>query len=317
MHALTSCSKRHDISYVLRAISHNNAARRFRVVALDGPCQGAYYAKMKIGSEQHKELFCRWFIDSNLAYEPTDLAWPDLDEHSLAFLHAVPVWRSALEVEVNAGGMLDAFASTQRDPLIREALALQGYEEARHGRMLRTLFDRYNIDVTDVEPSPQSSKGAFVSFGYDECLDSFFGFGIFRIAREAKVVADSLINVFSRVLIEEARHIVFFVNWVAYDYAQRGMRLPVLRIVPSVYGYASAALRTIRRATTIDRKDRGMTLAGDVFSGITFTEFLRTALAENERYMSAFDPRLLRPGLIPAVARVLLWLPGAQSREAV
>ncbi len=261
---------------------------------------------MKIGSEQHKELFCRWFIDSNLAYEPTDLAWPDLDEHSLAFLHAVPVWRSALEVEVNAGGMLDAFASTQRDPLIREALALQGYEEARHGRMLRTLFDRYNIDVTDVEPSPQSSKGAFVSFGYDECLDSFFGFGIFRIAREAKVVADSLINVFSRVLIEEARHIVFFVNWVAYDRARRGLGAAPLQALPTARGYLQAILKTVRRGKSANADERGMGVALDVFAGLTLERFLLTCLEENDRYMAAFDQRLLRPRFVPTLVRCAL-----------
>jgi hypothetical protein len=244
---------------------------------------------MIIGSDEHKELFCRSFVDSHLAYEPADLPWPDLDEQSLAFLHAVPVWRSALEVEVNAGAMLDAFAATQNDGLVREALQLQGYEEARHGRMLRALFDRYGIEVPALRPSITSSKAAFVSFGYDECLDSFFGFGIFRIAREANVVAESLINLFARILIEEARHIVFFVNWVAYDRARRGVGAPILQALPTAWGYAQALFKTIRRGRSANADERGM---------------------------EAFDPRLLRPRVVPMLVRCALRILPRRARTS-
>lgn len=261
---------------------------------------------MKIGSGEHKELFCRSFIDSHLAYEPEQLAWPQLDERSLAFLHGVPVWRSALEVEINAGAMLDAFAVTQRDPVIRQALQLQGYEEARRGRMLATLFERYGISVGPVQPDIHSSRAAFVSFGYDECLDSFFGFGIFRIARESKAVAESLINLFARVLVEEARHIVFFVNWISYERARQGAGSPVLQALPTAYGYAQALLKTIRRGKSANAGERGMGVAMDAFAGLTLERFLRTCLEENDRYMAAFDSRLLRPRVIPALVRSAL-----------
>jgi hypothetical protein len=268
-----------------------------------------------IGSEEHKELFCRSFIDSHTAYEPQELAWPRLDDSSLEFLRSIPVWTTALEVEVNAGALLRAFALTQRDGLVREALNLQGYEEDRHGRMISALVDRYALPAGTVVAKGRPSRREFLAFGYGECLDSFFGFGIFRIARDARVVSEELTNLFARVIFEEARHIVFFVNWVAYDCAQRGLRLPAMRVVPSLYGYFSAMLRTLRRATSVNRHDKGMTLAGDVFSGLTLPKFLRTALAENDRYMSAFDPRLLRPWLIPTLARAVLALPGVNGQR--
>ncbi|HKU67965.1 MAG TPA: hypothetical protein VJP85_09325 [Candidatus Baltobacteraceae bacterium] len=261
---------------------------------------------MKIGSDEHKELFCRSFIDSHLAYDPRELAWPDLDDRSLAFLHAVPVWGSAFEVEVNAGNMLETFAATQRDPLVREALELQGHEETRHGVMLSTLFERASIRISRVDPSIRSGKSAFVSFGYDECLDSFFGFGIFRIAREANVVSEALINVFARVLIEEARHIVFFVNWIAYDRAKRGLGAEILQAPPTAFGYAQALFKTIRRGKSANAQGRGMAVALDVFAGLTLERFLRTCLEENDRYMEAFDPRLLRPRVVPALVRYAL-----------
>jgi hypothetical protein len=269
---------------------------------------------MKIGSPEHKELFCRSFTDSFLPYEPEELVWPELDEDSIALLRSIPVWTMALEVEVNAGRMLDGFANSQSDPLIREALALQGYEETRHGRMLSELIKRYGLSAGPVEPSMPPTRSAFVKFGYNECLDSLFGFGIFRLACEARIVPESLTTLFARVLFEEARHIVFFVNWIAYERAQRGFGAPVLQAVPTAVGYLHALRKTVGRATQTKVEDRGMAAAGEVFHGLTLKKFLVTCLEENERYMAAFDPRLLRPRVIPTLARFALALTNTGSR---
>lgn len=262
-------------------------------------------ARLRIGSEEHKQLFCRTFLDSHAVYEPRDLPWPQLDEHSLAFLRSVPVWTLALEVEVNAGMMLDDFAATQGDELIAQALELQAYEEARHGRMLDELIERYGLRAGDVHPSADRSREAFVVFGYNECLDSFLGFGIFRLACETRTVPEPLTMLFERVLIEEARHIVFFVNWIAYDRCKRGLNGPALQAIPVAMGYLSALKKTLGRARKTTQGDKGIAAAGGVFSGLTLSGLLKTCLEEERRYMAAFDPRLLRPRVIPSIARVV------------
>ena len=43
---------------------------------------------MKIGSEEHKERFCRHFIASHCRFDPASLAWPDLDGTALERLRA-------------------------------------------------------------------------------------------------------------------------------------------------------------------------------------------------------------------------------------
>ena len=54
---------------------------------------------VQIGSKEHKELFCRSFVESFRVYEPQEWAWPHLDDISLARLRAVPIWTLALEVD--------------------------------------------------------------------------------------------------------------------------------------------------------------------------------------------------------------------------
>ena len=101
---------------------------------------------MRVGTEEHKLLFCNDFIKSYLPFEPENLPWPELDEVSLARLRAIPVWTMALEVELNAGQMLYGFAATEPDPLVRKALELQAFEEDRHGRLLSYMIQALRLD---------------------------------------------------------------------------------------------------------------------------------------------------------------------------
>jgi hypothetical protein len=265
---------------------------------------------MRIGSPEHKELFCRNFIDSHRAYEPPELPWPELDETSLARLRAIPIWTMALEVEIGAGLMLAGFAKTEQDPLVRNALELQGYEEDRHGRLLAYMVDRYGLHANPTKFNEAPSRRAFVDFGYNECVDSFAGFGIFRLACKARVLPESLTSLFSRVIFEEARHIVFFVNWIAWDRCRRGLHGSAAQALPALAGYGGAILRRVQGGSKIagaeTKGDANLDLFADVMADLTPAKFLRTCIEENDRYMQDFDPRLIRPRVIPALGRVAL-----------
>ena len=265
---------------------------------------------MQIGSEEHKRLLCDTFIATHNRYEPQDMPWPELDDMSLARLRAIPVWTMALETEVSAGTMLEGFAKTESDPLVRQALALQGYEEARHGRILSEMIRRYNLRVEMKVRDERPTRQAFVNFGYDECVDSFAGFGIFKLARDSKVLPDSLTSLFSRVLEEEARHIVFFVNWIAWDRARSGLSAPYMQLVPALTSYVQAIVRRVQGGQQMAAGDGvteiGPNLFADVLRDLTPAKFVRACISENDRYMRAFDPRLLRPRVIPWLGRVAL-----------
>lgn len=265
---------------------------------------------MRIGSDEHKELFCRSFVESHRPYEPADLPWPELDDLSLARLRAIPIWSMALGVEISAGSMLAGFAKTETDPVVRGALEMQGYEEDRHGRIIAYMVNRYGLNAKAEEPTEEPTRRAFIDFGYNECVDSFAGFGIFRLACDARLLPDSLTSLFSRVLFEEARHIVFFINWIAWDRCRRGLRSPVLQAVPALAAYAAAIVRRIKGGSEM-QSDTGseestLNLFGDVLKDLTPAKFLRACVEENDRYMREFDPRLLRPRFIPTLGKVAL-----------
>jgi hypothetical protein len=268
---------------------------------------------MRVGSGAHKELFCGSFIATHLAYEPTELPWPELDDVSLARLRAIPIWSTALQVELNAGQMVTGFAATLTDPLIRAAVALQGAEETRHARMVGTLVERYGLSATTHPPNLPYTEAAFVNFGYRECVDSLLGFGVFRLAREARFLPDALVSLFTRVLAEEARHIVFFVNWIAYERAQRGYGFAPLEAAAAALGYGRALVQLVQTSREVS-SGAEMFSDGDVFADLTMAKFLAACLAENEMQMAALDARLLRPRLLPRLVSIALSATNAGER---
>lgn len=277
---------------------------------------------MKIGSERHKEHFCRDFLASHRRYDPQSLPWPDLDAATLARLRAIPFWQEVLYTERRAGAIVSAFAETVADPLVREAIDLQAVEEARHAELLRVMIARYGIAAEEppLEPLARNLHRAFADFGYGECLDSFLGFGVFRIAREATYLPNALFDIFEMLMHEEARHIVFFVNWVAWRRARAGLVAAWLRAPVAAPYYGRAVGRLVgtawRGRKVNDGKDFSATQASIFLDGFTLRRLIAECTSENARRMAEFDPDLLRPRLIPALAAAALAAMGGARRTA-
>lgn len=263
---------------------------------------------MKIGSEPHKELFCRDFIASHRRFEPKELPWPKLSDAELARLRAVPFWQEVFHTERRAGAIVQAFAKTIDDPLLREAVDLQGYEEARHARLIRFMIDFYGISATElpIEKLPDDVVTAFVDFGYGECLDSFLGFGVFKIARQSGFLPDAMFSLFEVLMYEETRHIVFFVNWMAFREANRGRGAAALRAMTSAWYYGRAVARmigTVRRGAESNGTDFAATQMDVFLDDFSIKRLVGECLAENSRRMSEFHSELLKPRLLPVVGR--------------
>jgi hypothetical protein len=278
-----------------------------------------------LGSEEHKNLLCRTFIDTHDPFKPTEIRWPDLDAEGLARLKAMPVWNEATRTEAATAVKVQSLGDTEKDPLLAEAISLQGYEEGRHAEVLMLLTRHYGIPVAPFPPPevPKDPTLAFLRTGYGECLDSFFAFGLFRLGVNAEIFPKALTDVFEQIMQEEARHILFIVNWAAYLRARR----PVLmrpgfdmwrgwNIVAQAFDRLKGALamaggdgKKDKSADPLgkDETQVGFTLKShSIFGDFSLRSFLETCLAENDRRLSVYDPRLLRPMLVPSVVRAMI-----------
>ncbi len=264
--------------------------------------------EIRLGSQAHKELFCRFLLDTYDPYKPAVIPWPEMEGAALARLTGLPFWELAVEIESATSKRMQTMAEHTADPLIREALELNAFEERRHRDVLQNMIRFYGIEIGDVSeyPRPRFAEWEYIRCGYGECFDSFFAFGLFELAKRSGFFPPELVEVFEPVIQEEARHILFFANWLAYENANRSFVTQpwfAARRAGAISLRAYARVKLALSARTEDVTTKGHAAMGIQISPRGFVEL---CLAENERRMARYDDRLARPRIMPALARASL-----------
>jgi hypothetical protein len=281
---------------------------------------------MRIGSEAHLRLLCREFIDTHDPFEPEKLPWPDLDAAAVAKLRGLPFWDEAIRTERRTGAKVTAYAAQEAPPLLREAVALQGFEETRHAALLDTLVRRYDIavDPGPEQPLPRNLEAAFLRTGYGECIDSFFAFGMVALARDTEFLPAALLDVLEPIVQEEVRHILFLVNWVAYKRRQLPALLQPWHRVRCLASFAGAAYDRARSASNVAGNVNGASKDGFTASGagavagdFSVRDFVARCLEENDRRFAPYARELLRPRVVPAMARAFVRITSLRAAKPV
>lgn len=278
--------------------------------------------ELTIGSAEHRALYCRTFIETHKPYRPEDLVWPELDAEGLERLKSLPVWNEAVRTEAATAVKVQALGRSERDPLLAEAISLQGYEEGRHASVIAILTRHYRIPTDPFPPPPEPADPTwtFLRTGYGECLDSFFAFGLFEIGRRTELFAEELIALFDQIMQEEARHILFLVNWAADVRARRPLLSRPGFDLRRAWNIGAQAFDRVRGAMAMkgSGSQTGFTMKTHGLVDLSPRSFLELCLAENERRLAPYDARLLRPTLTPlAVRTALRVMPRKRSAPAL
>jgi hypothetical protein len=267
---------------------------------------------VRIGSEAHKRLFCRMLLETHNPYKPAVIAWPALSPEALRRVTSLPIWDIAVQTEGRAAVRVQTFAQRVTDPLLRQALDMDAGEEARHKMVLSRMVQAYGIPLAPepAYPPPEDPEWAWLVTGYAECIDSFFAFGLFEVARRSGYFPPELVESFEPVIQEESRHILFFVNWLAwYRRNLPWWRRPWLRL-KIVAVWLFLIWERVGMAKGIDSqgeaRDAAFTITGSSAVGVDLKPgaLIDLCLAQNRRRMAGYDPRLLRPLLVPRLARL-------------
>jgi hypothetical protein len=268
-------------------------------------------ARIAIGTPAHRELLARFFLDSHVDYVPEAIQWPVLNEADRERLAGLPFWQEAVSTENVTASTVTAAARLESDPGLHQAIALQGFEEKRHARLLLELTSHYRIPIeSPPEFQPRSLESDFLRAGFGECFDSFFAFGLFALARNSGNFPSQLVTLFEPVMQEEARHILFFVNWVRYHRSQlprwkrAAFRLRCAWVVVNTLAARIKTARTMDNESNTTQEHFTMSAHQDLGSQISARALLELCLQENERRMAPYDARLGRPRLAPGVARI-------------
>jgi hypothetical protein len=277
------------------------------------PTQGA----LPIGSDLHRDASCRMFHDTFNPYKPSVIEWPKLDAEALDRLTSLPIWDIAVTTETKARARMLSYGETVGDAAWREAISRNGWEEGRHKEVLSNLVTSYGIALAPEPPDqlPADAEWGYLVTGYSECIDSFFAFGLFEVARRSGYFPPALVDTFEPVIQEEARHILLFANWLAWHRkrlsAWRRLRFELRVIRAWIFlGWERVGLARSMDAGDGDRKsspDNNFTLTGSKAVAdvdLNPLDLMVICLSENDRRFAGYDPRLLRPTTTPTLARL-------------
>ena len=276
--------------------------------------------RIRLGSKEHLRLFCLELLETHDPYRPRILDWPKLEKETRDKLVALPIWDIAVQTEGKAGMNVRSFAEKLREShkagggLLKEALDMDAFEEGRHKMVLANMVKSYDIAL-EPEPDyvrPRDPEWAFMVTGWSECIDSFFGFGLFEVAKRTGFFPPELVATFEPIMREEGRHILFYVNWVAWW--RRNMpwwRRPWFELKAlAVWAFLIWERIGLAGKMENDEKaaDYNFTLNGSKELGveINFPDLARICLEANDRRLAPYDPRLPRPVFVPNMIRLAL-----------
>lgn len=270
---------------------------------------------VKLGSPEHLTLFSRMLLDTHDPYRPALIDWPELEPATRDKIVSLPIWDMAVQTEGRTGLFVKTFGETVKDPLLKSAVQMDAFEERRHKVVLADMVRAYGIELQP-EPDykkPKDPEWAFMRSGYSECIDSFFGFGLFKLAKDTGFFPPELIDTFEPVMREEGRHILFFVNWVAWwrrnmpwwrrPYFEAKVLVVWLFLIWERIDMAKGMGDNNTKA-----QESNFTLNGSKELGVevTFPELARICLSENGKRLDPYDKRLIRPRFVPAMMRLAL-----------
>jgi hypothetical protein len=280
-----------------------------------------YWTSMHVGAlrpgcEAHKREVCRMFRETFNPYRPSTISWPKLSPQMLQRVTSLPIWDIAVHTEGRARLRFAAYASSVDDPDVRAAVMLNAWEENRHRDVLSHLVEAYGISLAKEPPYryPRDPEWTYLVTGYSECIDSFFAFGLFELARQSGFFPPELVETFEPVIQEECRHILLFANLVAWQRANLPWwRRPhfELRIAAAWIAIAWERLVLARSMGGGDGTSQDSNFTASSAQAVTpveigFRDLMMLCLQENDRRFAGYDPRLLRPTTVPRLARLAL-----------
>ncbi len=294
------------------------------------PAASEYYAwrysgsgELKPGTGQFRDAFCALLLETFNPYKPAIIEWPVLQPDELARLTALPFWDTAVAIEGRASLRMRAHAEALKDRLIGKALALNADEESRHKVVLHNMLEFYRIQLGQepVYRAPTDTEFGFLRTGFGECINSFFAFGLFDLARSSRFFPPPLVEAFEPIIQEEARHIMFFANYVAHRRATlRGVRYLAFQakcaiaVAEQFLSRLSMAVkaRSSRKKVKSNFLTKGVSAVAAPTSPL---DFFALCLRENDRRMGGYEPRLLRPMMMPSLVTLFLKLRGRTPQE--
>ena len=182
-------------------------------------------------------------------------------------------------------------------------MTLQAQEQTLLVKTIQSFLSTYNIPAPALPAVkiPKNLEAAFIKVGYQNGLDLFWADGLRDAAQKANAVPASLDQRFEQLLVEQSRHTIFLVNWMAYQKAKLNKRWGDWNAVPALLSRSGALVTLIAAFGPKDLDERPA--ATRWMARYTIETFLKRCLAVHQTRMQTLGPDLLQPQLSVNLAK--------------
>jgi hypothetical protein len=257
---------------------------------------------MNIGSYESKKRFCQCLAESHIPGNLGSQHWLTLEPSLIEQIQNLPFWEKCLLTQHYRTQIVCAFAQTLKDPMVKEAVMLQGEEQQRLVMTLQSFLKTYSIPSPPLSAVtiPKNLESAFIKVGYQNALDFFWMDGLRAAAHQAKFIPDELDKHLSLLFAEQTRHTVFLVNWMAYQKVKLKKRWGEWRAGPALWNRSGMFVRLMAAFGTKDVDERPDAMRW--MMRFSPEMFLSLCLLTQKKRMQTFDANLLQPQLSVNVA---------------
>ncbi|HEY9828897.1 MAG TPA: hypothetical protein V6D19_26055 [Stenomitos sp.] len=227
-------------------------------------------------------------------------------EHAvLAKIQDAAFWTRVSSSQSEIGLIASAYAQTLQDPLLRENMALYGKEHQRLAAVVGTLVETYGFNCPGQKAAslPTNLEQALIEAGYSDCIDVFLGFGLWELAKQAQLLPHELEQQFETYLAEKSRHLVFFVNWLAFRNVKTRKYAEGFRGVQAVWQRRGALLDWMK--VFGEKEDSDALPTRRWLEEWTSEAFLTACLSAHRQFMQPFSTNLLKPQVAPILAALV------------
>ncbi|MCM1984567.1 hypothetical protein [Lyngbya confervoides] len=262
-----------------------------------------------LGSYSHKKLFCELILQGD-SPNPAPLNWPELDASAQERLAEMRFWPSLYKQKVHQAQTLASFSHSASGKLLQGAIAQIGQESQAQADFIRDLCQQYQLpSLAPPGPSPLRGEAGFKRSLYNANLELFLGSGLLGLLRQAQYLPTPLLELWASQLQIQARHVMFLANWLVFQ--------TQVRQKPEYESFGAVAiwhqrrwlwelLQRTHRNEYDDTLPESPTQADRLLGQWTFSQILSACQHSYAVQFSAFDPRLVRPLLLPRLAQAYI-----------
>ena len=170
-------------------------------------------ANFQHGSYQHKKLFCELLTE----HPVSPLTLPALEPETKQRLAELEIWPWVYGQHQRWGSVAQSFSSMEKGTLLQTAIAQMADNELALAQTLKTLCKKNRLGVLVVGNGTAASATMFRQCNYQGHLNFFLACGLYEVFQQAGYLQSDLLQVWDQMLNIQARHVLFFFNWLAYQ----------------------------------------------------------------------------------------------------